>query len=70
MGGKGCPVSTAFFWGLILGDFIIGGSWLAIGAILDLRQIYINMGVIIVPKPRKVDTISYSLGLTPFLTAF
>ena len=25
-----------FFWGLILGDFIAGGLWLAIGLIFDM----------------------------------
>ena len=38
---KAFQSALPFFCGLILGDFIIGGSWLAIGVILDLRQIYI-----------------------------
>ena len=38
---KAFQSALPFFWGLILGDFIIGGSWLAIGEIFDLRQIYI-----------------------------
>ncbi len=36
-GLKAYRSAMPFFWGLILGDFIVGGTWLAIGLLFDMR---------------------------------
>ena len=36
-GLKAYRSAMPFFWGLILGDFIVGGMWLAIGLLFDMR---------------------------------